>query len=302
MGRDMSSRKPDDYARAATRTEAVGIAVNFFLFLFKLAAGIIGRSSAMLSDAIHTASDVFADLIAIIGLQVSNKDSDEEHPYGHEKIECIFTAVLGIVLLGVGYTVGRKAVTGIIAFFSGTPDAVPRPGLIALIAAVVSIAAKELLYRYVLRKAKALQSPTLKATAWHHRSDALSSVGALIGVAGAKFGITVLDAVASAVICILVLKIGIEVLVGAIRNLIDTAAPMEERERIREISESVPGVEKVVNLTTRQFGHRIYAEITIGCDGRMSLEEGHAVAEKVHNELEKEFPNIKHVFVHVDPV
>ena len=289
------------YAREAIRVEGIGITTNLLLFVFKLAAGILGHSGAMISDAIHTASDVFADLIAIIGLQISKKDSDEEHPYGHEKVECIFTCILGIVLLVVGLEVGKSAAEGIYGFLRGEADAIPQPGMIAITAAVVSILSKEALFRYVIQRSKKLNSPTLKATAWHHRSDALSSIGALIGIAGARMGITVLDAIASLIICVIVVKIGVEVLITSVKNLIDTALPKEETDRIREMTAEVDGVQRVVNVKTRMFGHAVYCEVTIACDGNLRLTEAHAIADAVHDTLEANVQNLKHAFVHVDP-
>ncbi|MCJ7855070.1 cation diffusion facilitator family transporter [Lachnospiraceae bacterium NSJ-143] len=292
----------DIYTREATKVEVIGVTTNLALFIFKLLAGILGKSGAMVSDAIHTASDVFADLIAITGLQLSKKEEDKEHPYGHEKIECIFTVMLGVVLLVVGLSVGRSAVVGIFSYISGNRDSIPQPGVVAVVAAVVSIVSKEVLFQYVIRKSKKLNSPTLKATAWHHRSDSLSSIGAMIGIVGARFGITVLDAVASLIICLIVVKIGIDVLMTSVKNLIDTSADAEDEEKIIEICRSFPGVESVIDLKTRQFGHKIYVEATIGCRNDLDLEGGHAIAEGLHDKLEMEINNIKHVFIHVDPV
>jgi len=302
-GINIASKKNGDmYTREATRVEIIGVTTNLLLFAFKLAAGILGKSGAMISDAIHTASDVFADLIAITGLQLSKKKEDKEHQYGHEKIECVFTSVLGVVLLLVGLSVGRTAATGIFKYMSGDHSYIAQPGIVAIIAAIVSIVSKELLYQYVIRKARKLNSPTLKATAWHHRSDSLSSIGALIGIVGARFGITILDAVASLIICVIVVKIGIGILATSIKNLIDTSADADEEKRIMDICKTFPGVEEVVNIKTRQFGHKIYVEATIGCRNDLTLEDGHAIAESLHDKLEKEEHDIKHVFIHVDPV
>ncbi|MCI8341900.1 MAG: cation transporter [Firmicutes bacterium] len=299
---NVSVASSNDYATEATRVEIIGIVTNLALFVFKLIAGILGKSGAMISDAIHTASDVFADLIAILGLQMSKKEEDSSHPYGHEKIECLFTLVLGVVLLTVGISVGYSAVTGIIDYLSGNAGAIAQPGIIAIVAALVSIGSKEALFQYVIQRSKKLNSPTLKATAWHHRSDSLSSIGALIGIVGARFGITILDSVASLIICIIVVKIGIEVLVASINNLIDASADKEFVKKANEICVGFPGVEELITLKTRQFGHKIYVEATIGCRNDMTLEEGHDVAENLHDKLEAELNNVKHAFIHVDPV
>ncbi len=291
-----------NYAKEAIRVEVIGVTTNLGLFVLKLIAGIVGKSGAMISDAIHTGSDVFADLIAIMGLQLSKKAEDKQHPYGHEKIECIFTIILGLVLLVVGGEVGYKALVGIWAFIQGDVTSIAQPGLIAIVAAVVSIIMKEGLFQYVIRKAKKLNSPTLKATAWHHRSDSLSSIGALIGIVGARFGITVMDAAASLIICVIVIKIGLEVLTTSVKNLIDTSVDDEVVNEIYETSRNFEGVEDVIDIKTRHFGHRFYAEIVIGCKHTLSLEEGHQIAEALHEQLEEDLPNVKHVFVHVDPI
>lgn len=291
-----------NYAKEAIRVEVIGVTTNIILFVFKLFAGIFGKSGAMISDAIHTASDVFADIIAIIGLNLSKKTEDKQHPYGHEKIECIFTIILGLVLLFVGGEVGYKALVGIWGFIQGDASSIAQPGIIAIVAAVVSIVMKEGLFQYVIRKAKKLNSPTLKATAWHHRSDSLSSIGALIGIVGARFGITVMDAAASLIICVIVMKIGVDILITSVKNLIDTSVDDEVVNEIYETTKNFEGVEQVVNIKTRYFGHRFYAEIVIGCRHTLSLEEGHQIAEALHERLEADLPNVKHVFVHVDPV
>lgn len=289
------------YAKEATRVEIIGLVTNLSLFVFKLFAGIVGKSGAMISDALHTGSDCFADIIAIIGLQLSKKEMDESHQYGHEKIECLFTAILGIILLTVAYEVGSEAVVGIYKTLKGTAEAIAVPGAIALAAAIVSIVSKEILFQYVNMRAKILKSPTLKATAWHHRSDSLSSIGALVGIAGAMLGFPILDAIASLVICLIVLKIGAEVLINSINNLLDAAAPKEIIEEIQKVCAEVDGVQKLVKVQTRQFGNKYYADVTIEVDPDISVRAGHAIADKVHDEMESEFPEIKHIYVHVDP-
>jgi len=290
----------EEYAKVATKVEVIGVVTNVLLFIFKIVAGIVGNSGAMVSDAIHTASDVFADFIAIIGLQLSKKPEDKKHPYGYEKVECLFTIILGGVLLYVGWEVGSEAVIGIMGYINGNAAAIERPGMIAIIAAVVSIVSKELLFRYVIGFSKRLNSPTLKATAWHHRSDSLSSIGALLGIVGAFFGITVLDAIASLLICIIVVKIGLEVLVSSIKNLTDAYAGDEVDEEIVHVCDEVGA--KLIESKSRLFGHMVYVEVTIGCDENMTVKESHAIAEAVHEELEHHLSNVKHVTVHVDPI
>ncbi len=300
--RDATSTEQQSYAKEAIKVEIVGLVTNGALFVLKLFAGIFGNSAAMVSDAIHTASDVFADLIAIVGLQLSKQKEDDSHQYGHEKIESIFTIILGVVLLVVGFSVGKPAVIGIIDYINGDFTAIAQPGVIAIIAALISIVSKEVLFQYVIKKSKKLNSPTLKATAWHHRSDSFSSIGALIGVVGARFGIMILDPIASIIICVIVVKIGVEVLISAIKNLIDSSADEDQVNRIHEICNSFPGVDSVIEIKTRQFGHRIYVDAIIGCNEEISFKESHSIAEALHDKLEYEISSVKHVLIHVEPI
>ena len=228
----------------------------------------------------HTFSDIFADLIAMLGFQMSKNKEDRKHPYGHERIECLFSTILGFVLLFAGWHIVSDAVPGLIAFFRGEKTAIEQPGVIAIVATVVAIVSKELLYRYVIHFAKKLNSPTLKATAWHHRSDSFSSLGAMIGVVGAYFGLSVLDPIACIIICLILWKIAIGVLIDSIKNLIDTAMPEEEEVEMYEIAMETEGVEKVNDLKTRLFGAKCYIEVTIGCQPDITLREGHAIARR----------------------
>lgn len=291
----------EEYTRVAMKAEKVGLVTNILLFIFDYSAGVIGNSAAVVADSMHTFSDIFADLIAMLGFQMSKNKEDRKHPYGHERIECLFSTILGFVLLFAGWHIVSDAVPGLIAFFRGEKTAIEQPGVIAIVATVVAIVSKELLYRYVIHFAKKLNSPTLKATAWHHRSDSFSSLGAMIGVVGAYFGLSVLDPIACIIICLILWKIAIGVLIDSIKNLIDTAMPEEEEVEMYEIAMETEGVEKVNDLKTRLFGAKCYIEVTIGCQPDITLREGHAIAQKVHDSLEKAYPNAKHVFVHVDP-
>lgn len=290
-----------EYTRVAMKAEKVGLVTNILLGSFKYAAGVFGHSAAVIADAMHTFSDVFADIIAMIGFQMSKNEEDRKHPYGHEKVECLFSTVLGFVLLYAGYHIVADALPGLIGFFKGEESSIKTPGIIAIVATVTSIVVKELLYRYVIHFAKKLNSPTLRATAWHHRSDSFSSIGALVGVVGAFFGLSVLDPIACVIICLILWKIALGILADSIKNLIDTAMPEDEEVEMYEIAMDIEGVEKVHNLKTRLFGAKCYIDVTIGCKPDITLREGHAIADKVHDALEKAYPNAKHVFVHVDP-
>lgn len=291
-----------EYTKTAIRCQIIGIITNVLLFGYKLFAGIVGKSQAMVSDALHTASDVVADFIAIVGLSVAKRKEDRRRPYGYEKVECIATLILGLILIYVAYEIGSKAVIGLWDYFvKGVRDAIPIPGRVALIAAFVSIVTKEALYRYVIHYAKTLNSPTLKATAWHHRSDSLSSIGALLGVGGAMLGLAFLDPIASVIICVIVFRVGLSVLRSSLQNLIETAMPYEDELAIYELVMTADGVETVNELKTRMFGPKYYVEITIGCAPSITLDQGHDIAEMVHTMIEAKFPEVKHVSVHVDP-
>ncbi len=275
----------------------VGIAGNVLLSAFKLFAGIYGRSSAMVSDAIHSLSDVFATLIAYIGVRLSKQEEDKEHPYGHERLECVASLVLGLILAGTGIGIGYS---GIMKLFF-THEAPEIPTALPLIAALVSIAVKEGMFWYTMYYAKKLDSSAFKADAWHHRTDAISSVGAFIGIGLARLGFPFMDPAAGLIICILILKVAYDIIVEALSKMLDTSAGSDEEKQIRSFVEKQPGVVRVDLLRTRQFGNRIYIDLEIAVRGDLPLVEAHAIAESVHNSVEQRFPEIKHVMIHVNP-
>ena len=274
----------------------VGIFGNVLLAAFKLFAGVFGRSSAMVSDAVHSLSDVFATLIAYLGVRLSKRSEDEEHPYGHERMESVASLALGLILAGTGLGIGYTGVQKLLA-----PAELEIPTLLPLIAAVVSIAVKEGMYWYTMHYAKKLDSSAFKADAWHHRSDAFSSVGSFIGIGLAKLGFPIMDPIASLVICILILKVAYDIIKDAITKMLDTSCGAEFEQGIRSFVEAQPGVKYIDLLHTRQFGNKIYIEIEIAVQRDMSLVNAHAIAEKVHESLEREYPSVKHVMVHVNP-
>ena len=284
-------------ADEAERANRVGIWLNIALSLFKLLAGLLAHSAAMVSDAVHSASDVFSGLIVMLGLRAASKDADREHPYGHERFECVAALILSLVLAVTAVLIGLNAFRRL-----SEPAQVQTPGLLALIAALVSIAVKEGLFQYTLRVAKRVNSPALRAGAWHHRSDALSSVGALAGIGGAMLGFPAADAAASLVICVFIGKAALDIFLEAIRGMVDRSAGSETEEAILQSVLAVPGVRGVDLLHTRSFGSRVYVEIEIRADGELRLFEAHAIAENVHERVEAAFPQVKHIMVHVNPV
>ncbi|MBQ3285154.1 MAG: cation transporter [Ruminococcus sp.] len=287
-----------DFEKTAVKVSVVSIVGNIALSLLKLLAGIFAHSGAMISDAVHSASDVFSSIVVIIGVKLSARDSDDDHPYGHERLECVAAIILAMVLLVTGLFIGYKAVVNIV---SGDYENLAVPGVLAIVAAVVSIVVKEAMYRYTKHYAKKLDSGALMADAWHHRSDALSSVGALIGVVGARMGFPVLDSVASLVICVFIAKAAFDIFKDAVDKMVDHSCDKETEDELWECVMNQDGVIGVDLLNTRLFGNKIYVDIEIAVDGDLTLREGHAIAERVHSTIERNFPKVKHIMVHVNP-
>ncbi len=276
----------------------VSILANAFLSVFKLIAGILGRSGAMISDAVHSFSDVFSTIIVMIGMYFSGREADETHPYGHDRFESVASVVLSAILIITAYGIGR---TGVQAIMNGAQNT-PVPGMIALVAAIVSILVKEAMFHYTKAGAKKIKSDALMADAWHHRSDALSSIGSLIGIGGAMLGYKILDPIASLVICLFILKAAYEILISAVDKMVDKAVDEETMEQIRSIILEEPGVLAIDDIKTRKFGSGFYVDIEIAADGSQTLTEAHDIAEAVHDRLEEEMSAIMHVMVHVNPV
>ena len=285
--------------RIIKKITIVGVLGNILLTAFKMLAGILGKSGAMVSDAIHSLSDVIVTLIAFFGIKVSKKPADDDHPYGHERIECVASLVLGIILIGTGIAIGKVGVDKII---SGNYNKLPIPGTIALVAAIVSIVVKEAMFWYTRHYAKIIDSSVFMADAWHHRSDALSSVGALIGIGGARLGYPIMDPIASVIICLFILKVGIEIIIDAIKKMMDTSAGSEYDQKIHDFVAKQQGVEEVDIVNSRMFGNKVYVDLEIKVDENLTVREGHDIAENVHDLLEQEFKEVKHVMVHVNPL
>jgi len=280
------------------RVTRATILANTALSALKLAAGLIARSGAMVSDAIHSLSDVLSTFIVIIGVKAAAKASDREHPYGHERMECVAAIVLAVVLLITGLFIGYE---GIMKILSAQEETLSAPGALALIAAAVSILVKEGMFQYTRRAAKAARSNALMADAWHHRSDALSSIGALIGIAGARMGLPVLDPIASVTICLFIGKAAYDIFRDAISKMVDHSCDDETEAAIRQLALAHQGVKSVDLLMTRQFGNRVYIEMEISVDGSLPLSQAHSIAESVHEDIEAAFPLVKHIMIHVNP-
>lgn len=299
MKKQNEASTPEEQNRkTAMRVSAVSIAWNVILSLFKLIAGIVGHSGAMISDAVHSASDVFSTIVVILGVNIASRQSDEDHQYGHDRLECVAAIILAVVLFATGLGIGIGGVNKIIEGSAGSMEV---PGMIALIAAVVSISIKEWMFWYTRGAAKKINSGALMADAWHHRSDALSSVGSLLGIGGAMLGFPVLDAVASVVICLFILKVAFDVLKDSVKKMLDTSCGDFYEKKLSDfilMQQEVLGIDM---LHTRMFGNRVYADLEIRVDGNKSLREAHAIAENVHNQVIKDFPSMKDIMIHVHP-
>ena len=281
------------------RVTSIGIIGNVILSLFKFLAGIFGHSSAMVSDAIHSLSDVLATFIAWLGIKLSMQAPDREHPYGHERLECVASLLLGAILFGTGLMIGLSGLKTILA---GHYDELQSPGSVALIAAVVSIATKEGMFWYTRHYAKVLNSAAFMADAWHHRSDALSSIGSLIGIGGAMLGFPILDPLASVAIAVCIIKVAYDILKDAVSKMLDTACSSEYEKKLADFISAQDGVDRLDVLHTRMFGNKIYIDAEISVDGDKSLTDAHEIAESVHTQVEKHFDNIKHIMIHVNPM
>ena len=286
------------FKKTAVKVSAVSIIGNMGLSLFKLLAGIFGRSGAMISDAVHSLSDVFSSIIVIIGVRLASKKSDKEHPYGHERIECVAALVLAVILLVSGLFIGEVAAEQIIA---RKYENLATPSLFALIAPPVSISGKEGMYWYTRHFAKKIRSSALLADAYHHRSDALSSIGAFVGIFGARMGFPVMDSVASVFICLFIIKAAYDIFKETVEKMVDRSCDSDTELEIRNYVKNQEGVKGVDLLRTRVFGNKIYVDIEISANCEISLKEGHDIAHRVHDSIEETFPEVKHIMVHVNP-
>ena len=287
---------PKQHEKIAVNVSTVTIIINLVLAGFKFVAGFVAHSGAMISDAVHSASDVLATFIVILGVKLAGRDADRDHPYGHERLECVAALILGVILAATGFGIG---LSGIRKITGGEELLIP--GTLALIAAAVSIVVKEAMFWYTWLAAKKIGSSALKAEAWHHRSDALSSVGSFAGILGARLGFPALDPVASVVICLFILKAAWDILADALGKMTDHACPPALVQEMAESVLSQPGVLGLDTLNTRLFGDRVYVDVEIRADGDLPLKVTHATAQAVHDALEAQFPQVKHCMVHVNP-
>lgn len=289
----------DNSEKIAMRVSRNSIYGNLLISIAKFLAGVIGHSSAMISDAIHSASDVFSTIVVMIGVKIGGKESDKNHQYGHERLESVASLILALTLAVTGCGIGYGGLKTIIAGSEGASIQVPTA--LPLAAAILSIVAKEGMYWYTMRAAVQINSGALKADAWHHRSDALSSVGSLVGIGGAMLGYPILDPIASVIICVFILKAAFDIFRDAIGKMTDEACDDRMVEAVKALVVRQQGVLALDDIKTRMFGNKAYVDIEIAVDGNLLLKEAHSIAEKVHDEVEHNFPEVKHCMVHVNP-
>jgi cation diffusion facilitator family transporter len=297
MSEDITVKK-NDLESVAMKVSVVSIIVNTALSLLKLLAGVLAGSGAMISDAVHSASDVFSTFVVIAGVKLAGKQPDKEHPYGHERMECVASVILAVVLAGTGIGIGIKGVEKIAGKTSG---GLAVPGALALAAAVVSVLVKEAMFHYTKRAANRINSGALMADAWHHRSDALSSVGSFAGILGARMGLPVLDPLASVIICVFIEKAAFDIFIDAVNKMVDKSCNDEVVSEMKAVILDTDEVLGIDEFKTRLFGSKIYVEVEIRMDPSKTLVEAHDTAEEVHDAIEAAFPAVKHCMVHVNP-
>lgn len=284
------------------RVTLLGMFVNMALFIFKLVAGIVGRSGAMIADAVHSASDFATDIVVLAFVRISSKPRDDNHKWGHGKYETLASLIIGVALFAVGVEIFIESAEKIKAVANG--EVLPRPGAIALIAAAASIIAKELLYQYSIRIGRKLESPSVVANAWHHRSDALSSIGALLGIGaayllGEKWRIA--DPIAAIVVAALIIKVAIDLCRASLAELLEKSLPHETEEEILSIISSTPKVYNPHNLRTRRIGANIAIEVHIRVDGAMSVQDSHEISRDIERTLRARFGEQTAVAIHIEP-
>lgn len=280
-----------------------GSFVNFLLVVFKFIAGILGHSAAMIADAVHSLSDFATDIVVLIFTRISNKPQDKSHDYGHGKYETLATAIIGIVLFAVGAGICWNGLRAIQTVWQG--DRLPAPGMLAFAGAIISIVSKELIYRYTIHVGRKINSSAVIANAWHHRSDAFSSVGTAIGIGGAILlgeSWSVLDPMAAVVVSFFIMKVSVQLLKPCVDELTEKSLPDEIEKEICLIAENTPGVSAIHNLRTRRIGNHYAIEMHVRMDGHLTLYEAHAKASVIENKLKEKYGNETHVGIHVEPV
>lgn len=285
------------------RVTIVGTIINAILVAIKFLAGFIGRSSALVADAVHSLTDFISDIIVLVFVRLSGKPRDKDHGYGHGKFETLATLIIGVLLIGAG--IGLIINGGMQVLYSLRGGMLPEPTWVALIVALISIVSKEILYRYTVKKGKRLNSDAVIANAWHHRSDSISSLGTLVGIAGAMFlgeRWRILDPVAAVVVSFFIIKAGYDIVKPAINELLEASLPKEQTDEISDIIRSVRGVDDFHNLRTRKIGNAIAIDVHVKMDGNLSLFEAHDIASRIEEAIRSRFGEDSSIYVHMEPL
>lgn len=280
----------------------VGSIVNLLLLAFKFFAGIVGHSAAMVADAVHSLSDFVTDVIVVVFVRISGKPQDDDHDYGHGKYETLATAIVGIILFFVGVGILISGVETIVNIVNGAT--IEAPSMLALVAAVLSVIFKEGLYRYTIKEGRRLHSTSVIANAWHHRSDALSSIGTMVGIGGAIYlgeKWRILDPLAAVIVSLFIVKVAVELIKPCIDELVERSLPEETEARIYELILSFQQVSSPHHLRTRRIGSYIAIEVHVRMDGAMPLSEAHGLASRIEKRLKEEFGENTHVGIHMEP-
>lgn len=282
--------------KIAIKVSIISIILNCLLTLIKFISGVISKSSAMISDSVHSLSDVLSTFVVIIGVKIANKKADSDHPYGHERIECVSAIILSGMLFIIGALIGINGIKNV----TNSSNLVI-PGVLALIASIISIISKEAMYQYTIRVSKKINSAALKADAWHHRSDALSSIGSFIGILGSRLGFKIFDPLASVIISLCIIKVSIDIFKDAIDKMVDKSCDKEVIDKVISVIEKNESVKNIDDIKTRQFGNKAYVDVEISVDENLLLKDAHKVAEEIHDSVENEINIVKHCMVHVNP-
>lgn len=280
----------------ANKVTIQSIIWNIILTFIKIVAGVLGKSSAMIADGLHSASDIISSVGVLIGNYISSTPHDKEHNYGHEKAETLVSFVLSLLLIFVSLTIGFEAVKSLFNL-----DKLQVPTVLPLIVSVISVLIKEYQYRITIKVAKKINSPALKADAWHHRSDALSSVAAFIGIGGSMLGFKALDPLASVAVALFVAKVGADILKNSVNELMDLSVDDEQTQQIKQIAKETKGVLNLGDMKTRKHGAMAYVDLTICVDGNLTVRDGHDIAHMLEKRIINDMEFVKGITVHVEP-
>lgn len=294
--------KTDSREKEIYRVTLLGSLINLLLLAFKFVAGIVGHSAAMIADAVHSLSDFITDIVVIVFVRISGKPEDDCHDYGHGKFETMATAVVSLILLAVGVGIFVNGLSSVIAIAKG--EIIEAPGILALIAAAVSIVMKESLYRYTVKVGTRLKSQVVVANAWHHRSDAFSSIGTFAGICGAIFlgeNWRILDPIAAMLVSVFIVKVAVQLLTPCLNDLLEKSLPQDVEDRICEIILSCPGVSSPHHLRTRRIGNHYAIEVHARMDGSVTLDKAHSAASEIERKLRAEFGENTHIGIHMEP-